>query len=284
MMSDVPRPRRRAKSPSSLPSFSDPPVAEVALGAHFRPFINLGSVDFGRLSEIWADRFPETEDQPMALPGVPLETFEPNPLGAIEFNFGPPERRVWYLSSDRRLVVQLQRDRLVINWRRADGRQPYPRYKRLRPIFKKVLGEFFAYAVDRGLGTPQVAQTVVSYTNPILRSSLPRGRRVSSLISPWSGQRSDSFLPDEEDAQVQVTYRIPDGDKPIGRLYVQGGTEVTPETTGGRYVLAVFARVLCGANTEAGALRALDVGHEWVVNGFTSFTTPTMHKRWGKEP
>jgi hypothetical protein len=27
----------------------------------------------------------------------------------------------------------------------------------------------------------------------------------------------------------------------------------------------------------------LDLGHEWIVNGFTDFTTKAMHDHWGKQ-
>jgi len=31
------------------------------------------------------------------------------------------------------------------------------------------------------------------------------------------------------------------------------------------------------------AMAFLDVGHEWVVRGFTSVTTTSMQSKWGKE-
>jgi hypothetical protein len=32
-----------------------------------------------------------------------------------------------------------------------------------------------------------------------------------------------------------------------------------------------------------GALRFLNIGHEWIVRGFTELTTPEMHSKWDRK-
>ena len=46
------------------------------------------------------------------------------------------------------------------------------------------------------------------------------------------------------------------------------------------YLVNLTARVMPRRSTVDGAMKALDVGHEWVVMGFKDLTTSEMHKHW----
>jgi len=49
------------------------------------------------------------------------------------------------------------------------------------------------------------------------------------------------------------------------------------------YVLNMTARgAPLGDNLE-GVLGFLDIGHEWVVRGFTAITSDVMHRVWGRD-
>lgn len=263
-------------------SYAEPPVAEVALGAHFRPFVNLRSVDFGVLWDRWKGEFPDVEDQ-MPLPPVPIEEFDALSRDAFPFVIGPVPPRVWYKSEDRDQIVQLQRDRLVVNWSKSDARPEYPRYRKLRPVFEQVLGDYCRFIDSADTALPSIAQVVVSYMNPIAVSEGNHTEQPHDVLTLWSGAHSDAFLPIEEDVQVQATYIIPGRDQPQGRLYVQLTTRPKESGHEADFMINVFARILNPSGSLEGALQALDLGHQWVVNGFTSITTDRMHVKWGKE-
>jgi uncharacterized protein (TIGR04255 family) len=267
------------------PQFRDPPVSEVALAAYFSPALGLQTVHLGQLYQRWREEYPTTVDQPL-LPPVPMETFDTPSLG-VAFQFGPHAgTRVWFQTPLGDRVIQVQADRVVLNWRRTAPDRPYPRYAALRPAFVRVLDDLRAVCEDNGLGVPQVSQAEVSYTNPVPRHDTPE-LIVSDVVVPWSGQHADAFLPPEEDVRLDLRYRIPDpaSGAPVGRLYA-GWQPVTLPLVGwpspqDAYLLQLFARGVPSADQPGSVLAFLDLAHDWVVNGFVSLTSPRMHKLWG---
>jgi len=275
--------------PASSPSYTRPPVTEVALAVYFSPSLNLRTAQLGKLWDRWRDRFPRTEDQP-PLPPIPLESFA-QPLPAFSFQFSGifPGPRVWFLSETGDRVIQIQPDRLVLNWRHTTEEETYPRYETLLPVFTKAARDLVAFLSEEGLSPPTIVQAEVTYVNPIPIDALGDSRDLARLTTLWSGALSDEFLPTPEDVRLSIRYRIPDpssGD-PIGRLYVEG----TPTFHQGLdsvkanevFMLQLFARGKPLGEGLEGALAFLDVGHDWVVRGFTSLTTKRMHEEWGLE-
>lgn len=271
----------------SRPSYRRPPVAEVALALYVSPPLPLRTVSLGRLWERWRDRYPQSEDQP-PLPPVMPETFpHPSPSASIQFSGVFPGVRVWYLSEGRDRVLQVQRDRLVLNWRRLADDQPYPRYESLRPEFEAAAVQFLEFATSEGLGPARIAQVEVAYVNPI-----PLGDRVEDparMLSVWSGERSDDFLPaSPESVSLALRYRIPHPEtgEPIGRLYVEASPAMHQNVASPEeevFLLRLFARGRPLGDGITGALAFLDVGRDWVVRGFTSITTSEMHDIWELE-
>lgn len=149
--------------------------------------------------------------------------------------------------------------------------------------------ELLQYMSEEGLEAPQVSGAEVTYSNvvPVLHPG--ESIALTSLLAPWSGTYSDDFLPEPEDGRFGVRYRIPDPStgQPIGRLYVNGAS-MAQGTAGWRaseagYVLQLFARGKPLGEGLEGALAFMDLGHEWVVRGFSSITTPSMHHEWGRQ-
>jgi uncharacterized protein (TIGR04255 family) len=261
----------------------------VALGVYFSPPLSLLTAQFGRLWDRWRDRYPKTEDQP-ALPPIPLESF-PQPFPTISFQFigSLPGPRVWYLSESGNQVIQIQPDRLVLNWRRTTEDEPYPRYENLIPAFREAMSSLIAFLSEEGLALPTIVQAEVTYVNPIPIEALGDARELTRLITLWSGALSDEFLPTPEEVRLSIRYRIPDpgsGD-PVGRLYVEGSPAfhkgVGSEKASEVFMLQIFARGKPLGDGLDGAFAFLDLGHDWVVRGFTSLTTERMHEQWGRE-
>lgn len=270
------------------PSYKHPPVAEVALAVYFSPQVALRSVHAGRLWEKWRDRYPVTEDQP-PLPPVMPETFPLKPSAPFQFVGGFPGTRVWYRSKSGDRLLQVQPDRFVLNWRRTPDDEAYPRYESLRPQFEQEVIEFLAFLVEEGLDEPSISQAEVSYNNPIPMTSLGEPLDLGSILAPWSGAFSDTFLPLPESGSVHLRFQIadPSTGEPVGRLYVDADPAIyqarPDQPLEEVFMLQVFARGFPLGGGLDGALHFLDLGHDWVVRGFTSLTTMSMHKRWGRE-
>jgi len=207
----------------------------------------------------------------------------------IQFLGSFPGTRVWFLSESGSHLVQVQGDRLVVNWRKTPDSQEYPRYHTLSPQFAREAEELLAFLSEENLVQPEISQAEVGYINPIPVASLGEQRDLSRLVAPWSGHFSDAFLSHPEDTRLGLRFRIPHPTtgEPIGRLYVEVNSAVhRPLGVGGEeevYLVQLFARGRpIGAGLE-GALAFLDVGHDWVVRGFTSLTTEPMQREWGKQ-
>jgi uncharacterized protein (TIGR04255 family) len=175
----------------------------------------------------------------------------------------------------------VQPDRLVLNWRKTPEEPTYPRYETLRPIFVREVEEYFTFLETIGISRPVISQAEVTYVNPIPISALDESADLKGVLAPWSGENSDDFLPVPEDSRILLRYLIPNpetGDA-VGRLYVEGAG-ATHQELGRVYMLQLFARGKPLSEGVHGALAFLDLGHDWVVRGFASLTTTSLHDNW----
>lgn len=271
----------------SNPIFERPPVAEVALAVFFERPIQLQSAQLGRLWELWHNDFPVTQDQP-PMPPVPVESFPATPM-VLPFQIigSYPGPRVWFSSVDGDRLIQVQADRLVLNWRRTKIDDEYPHYEKLRPAFVHVLTLFTEHLRSEGIGPVTISQAEVNYINPIPKSAFGTPANISLLLAPWSGVFSDDFLPPLEDVRLQMRFPVlnPANGSTVGRLYVEGNSafhkNVGETSQNEVYMLQLFSRGTPMGDGVDGALAFLDLGHEYVANGFVSLTTGEIRKLWG---
>lgn len=244
---------------------------------YFQPLAGLKSVHIGGLAKVWAKRFPQVDDQP-PLPGVPVET----PLSTrmvlppfqIQFGARVPPSRVVFQSASGERQLQVQRDRIVCNWRRVADTDPYPHYHVLRGEFAQIFREFGAFASSNNVGPVKPLQTEVTYINPVPLNSLGGKADLSSLLVPWSGVRADDFLPEAEETRVAVRFPIKLQDAWRGSLYVNAlpASSVSAVDQRNLILLQVFARTTVTSDGAVAVMDAMDLGHDWVVRGFASLT------------
>jgi uncharacterized protein (TIGR04255 family) len=115
-----------------MPEFSRPPVAEVALSIQFEPLTGFRVAHFGVFWAQIRDRFPKTQEQP-PLPPV-VERFGVRvQVPQLQFGVGMVPPRCWFLDQDETELLQLQTDRVILNWRKLERESaPYPHYRTLR--------------------------------------------------------------------------------------------------------------------------------------------------------
>lgn len=226
---------------------------------------------------MWAKRFPKVDDQP-PLPAVPVEaplsTRTVLPPFQIQLGAQLPLSRVVFESAAGERQLQVQRDRIVCNWRRVADTDPYPHYRVLREEFARILGEFGAFASSNGVGLVKPLQTEVTYINPVPLNSLGEKADLSSLLIPWSGKRADDFLPEAEETRVAMRFPIKLQDAWRGSLYVNAlpARSVSAADQRSLILLQVFARTTVTGDGAEAVMEAMDLGHSWVVRGFASLT------------
>jgi uncharacterized protein (TIGR04255 family) len=276
------KPSSRGESSPDLPEYANPPVVEVAISVQFDELVAFKPVHFGLLWERIRSRYSGTEHHP-PLPSV-MELFgAQGPRRAsltVESTF--PIGRCWYLSEDRHQLIQLQPDRLILNWRKLDTDTEYPRYDTLRGRFERELSVFASFISDQKLGELDPTQCELTYVNHMpagigwdVRNDLP------NLLTPWSGETTQKYLPPIEDARLSWQYLLEDRGAALGRLYVNLQSATSDD-------VPVFVLQLTGRGAPIGpgvdgVLAFTDRAHEWIVNGFTAITTQHMHKLWKRD-
>jgi uncharacterized protein (TIGR04255 family) len=260
-------------------------VTEVALTAQFQsPVVDLGIL--GAFAAKVEGQFP-TQDQRPPAEVIQPETFNQAP-GPLPFRIEQLNQvqlpRVWFISKDNERLIQLQADRISVNWRSMSGDPTkYPRYSKLRDIFKRQLATLIEIAEKRER-LAQVIACEVLYVNPVS----PPGRTepgthpdLATIINRLRRPPRGAFLGKPEDSQWQARWRIPseNNGEPAGRLHVYAAPALS-EDQRPIYVIQMNGRTTPASPDSKGALDALDLGHKWVVKGFEDITTNKMHQIW----
>ncbi len=285
---------RQPRRPSrfNLVEFERPPVVEVILSVQL-PADTVDLEVYGRFAQETREELPRRSRQPLTPPVE--ETFDrPRAHRSIEIHLEGPDSlpRITFESENGVQLVQLQHDRLTLNWRGREPGMPYPRYKVLRKRFQQLLKRL-TDALDDIEQPHPINLCEVTYVNPIEYPGAGTTDRVgrthpdlANIINRLRPRPRGAFLPEAEDAQVQARWRIPAealGGKgtAAGRLHLSVAPGLKPPGDTPIYLVNLTARIMPTRGTVDKAMQALDVGHEWVVLGFKDLTTSQMHKHWG---
>jgi uncharacterized protein (TIGR04255 family) len=275
------------RSPHDFVRFLRPPVAEVALTAQFDgPVADLAVI--GTFAEKVRGQFPHQTQQPPA-EAIEPETFDQPPGGApiqIPLRTPMPMPRIWFESKNQERLIQLQSDRLSVNWRLMNNDPTrYPHYSKLRGMFKTQLNRLSKIVDERG-GALRIRACEVLYVNPIEplgKSESGAHPDLATIINRVSGPPKQAFLGQPEDCLFQARWRIPgENDGPIGRLYLAAAPALS-EDNKSIYIVQMTGRTIPRTPQINATMDALDLGHKWVVKGFADVTTRQMHKLWRRE-
>jgi len=272
---------------SKTPAYERPPVVEVALSLQFEPVELLRSVHFGLLwSRLRQDGFSRVEDH-----GALEPVFEDFALSSPRigirvqtFADAPPLPRVWFLNADGTELIQVQSNRLIVNWRRGAGAEPYPRYTHILKRFKAALQLLSGLMAEENLGQIVPNQCEITYVNHILaEKEWSKHGDIANVVTIWRNQYSDSYLGAPEDVAFAARYRmVAEDGATLGRLQVALQPAFRREDSSPIFALTVTARGAPASASFESALALFDKQHEWIVRGFTSITATGLHKFWGR--
>jgi uncharacterized protein (TIGR04255 family) len=256
----------------ALPSFEHPPVVEVAVGVHFLQLPGLNTVALVRLADMWSGRFPVSQEQPPLPPVIPGGGGQ---MFSLQFQNALPPLRLWLLTEDEAFLVQIQHDRLLLNWRKVKPDDPYPRYTTLRRDLSELWTEFVTYvaAGDYGVLQPNLAE--VTFFNRIpAESAADVPTWIAALNPTWS---IDSGLATalQLEAGIHGATGQPQGQQSIALGY-------RPELGGLQLEITSRYGVDTGPSDSSTIMSALDEAHEAGVLAFDHITTDEAHNIWGK--
>jgi uncharacterized protein (TIGR04255 family) len=266
-------------------SFDAPPVAEMVLGLQFSGPV-LSEVE--TLADFWPrirEEFPEVEKRP-ALPRI-NEQFGPEAaISSFELSLGGEPSRYCFTSADQRWMVQVQPDRLVLNWRKADENDVYPRYRSVRTRFLRIYKAFVeSVGEERVVGNPP-DWCATTYVNNILANNprSPNGRMPLNRIVRLFAAPKSNVLPTLEETTFQQKYLLDPlvaGGEPRGRLYVSASPALRAVDQLPGYSLELRVLSQPEAQSRAAVTRCFDQSRELIVRSFKDITTPAMHEAWG---
>jgi len=260
---------------TALPDYENPPVNEVVFGIQFKKLQNLKSPHIGILWEkLGRNDYPECKEMPPI--GHTIESFEgvhpQSPLITIEKFSHPPLPRLFFISSIKNKLIQIQEDRLHQNWRKIKSDDEYPRYVNLYPKFKESWRLFTSFADELKLGPMEIDQYELTYVN-----NIPRGEgwtdlfNINNVFRDFKSKLDNRFLPEPENISWRITYRLPND---TGRLHVSVRHAVSRELRDRILILDLTARGFIADKMDTW----FDMAHEWIVKGFTDLTSESIQK------
>ena len=268
--------------PEDLPDFRKPPLAETVLSLQFEPVAGLTTAHVGLLWERFRKHFPVIGEHPPLTPV--FEKFDPPSPAQVEVTFEdrPPVPRVWFLNEAGSELIQVQPDRLIHNWRKMEGLDPYPRYEPIRDMFRDEVAVLEEFLRDEKLGALVVNQCEVTYINHIEPASVwQRHGEMEKAFVMCPRLGSAPFLPEPEDVAMRMRFVIPDPKgNPIGRLHAAVQPAWKKSDNSPLLALNLMARGAPIGGGIEGAFAFFDLGRSWIVKGFADLTTPEMQRMW----
>ncbi len=264
-----------------LPSFEQPPVAEVALTVYFLPALDLDVSHMGLLRESVRDRLPGFQQHPTLPPQQPESLGQPASGLAMHFTFGPSSAtpRCWFYSADEQWLMQVQADRLVINWRKSPQGPRYPRYPAVRDVFEREATALWSFLERQGVPLPSRFMGEITYVNTIQAGTTWQTHaEMGSVFNVTLGDPVPGVV--MEDGRWNGRYVFLNRtNEPTGRLYTYIEPVITFPEAKAAYNFNLVARGGESPNL-ADVLDLLDSGREVIVKTFEAMTTTQMHDEW----
>ena len=273
---------------SALPTYRNPPVGEVLLALQFQQIDQLDLRHVGALVGFFNKKYPHFQIQPNLEPVIERFDGSGSPRG-ISFRMMEPPAfpRLWLVSSEGAELLQLQRDRLMHNWRHVSSGSQYPRYPRLRTEFAddwSVLEEFLS---THALGAILPTQCEVAYFNQIEAVDAETDSGVHtdpSTIFSFFDRTLCKLGGSKFEAVTHSSTGIAREDGPsgtlMGRLYIEVISGFNSETRRPTYQFSLTLRGAPLSQDLVGVLQFFDFAHERIVRAFSALTTSDMHKIW----
>lgn len=180
-----------------------PPVSELVIGVRFGPLAGARVQHLLALWEHYRTAFPVLEQPGTNLP--PVVSVFPGLLV-------PECPRVWFMQTDKRLLLQLQPDAFMMNWRRIEDSDPYPGYANLSRAFMDYWMPFESSAREIGLGEVNLTQLELTYIDlfPVAESA-DQLRQVGRFFphAYWSHETRPECMRDPVGLDLNLAFRVP---------------------------------------------------------------------------
>ncbi len=195
-----------------------------------------------------------------------------------------PNCRLQMTSSDDQWMCQIQRDRLVVNWRKRTDE--YPRYNAVRDRFGDARNAWRSFLTGSGLKPPAARLWEVTYVNRIAKQGLWDTPSDWPRVFPglWGGAFASV-----EGLELRGCHGlwVWESNDPPSRLYVEpkpGRSAEEPHQE--VLLLSLTARGPVGDTVAASEKDRIEAGiacgHERIVETFDRLASDTAKQEWGR--
>jgi uncharacterized protein (TIGR04255 family) len=265
------------------PTFKNPPIDEFVLGIQFDPLPSMQSAHFGLFWKSLGQGWKEPRDnQPIH------DTFETfgNSAGTtqqfrLQLEASPPLPRVTFIDENRDRVIQIQRSRFHLNWRRAE--EAYPSYKSMIGEFEKKVDGLIKFCDQHGLGPVKINQWEITYVDRFKKGE------YWDTPSDWGNFLPGLFQSKEleliadlemEGRSLNWSFEI----RPeLGRLHIQTSMVKGPTPEDDSLTVNFTARGPLHPERSPTYRDGMDIGHRVSVHQFLKLVDPDILKSWGEK-
>lgn len=261
----------RGQAIGPLPSYENPPVSEVACGISFEPIQGLTIPHYGRFWEKIKDRYPLSQH------ASPIN-LSPE---AVDPTTGLPLPRVWFIAADGAFLIQLQRDRLIANWRKVAVDLVYPRYPAVAERFWSAFETFRIFLTEQSLGSVIVRSCELVYINFI-----PQGEgwktsaEIGEVLPDVRWRVQPRFLPSPSALYWHAEFQLDENDLGTLTIDLKRGLRLHDQVQG--LQLEFTVRGLPEDRSDGALPRWFDLSREHIVRGFADITEAKVQARFWK--
>ncbi len=189
-----------------------------------------------------------------------------------------PLPRVWFVSADKRSIVQLQQDRMHLNWRRLDDLSVgggYVRFPAIQAEYLKIWSSLSRFVETRLQQPLQAVTAELTYVNLI---SFPGAQSAFEVAEAtlvdfaWSENRQ---LPRPRGFSMAYSIELNGG---ADNLQVIAQT--AKSKSDGKEVVKLDLTVKSKRPHKDSFEQWSSTAHDALVNAFKELTKPSMHRHW----
>lgn len=189
------------------PKYTDPPLVEVLCGVAFDPLPALQEPQVALFWHEQAERYPSLAIRPplreLRLPG------QPNTVVLAQNR--PPMGRFWLSKSGSPWLLQIQSNRVIVNWRKKVGQSEhaYGGFPKVYRRFTEDFGRFSDFLQRNGM-TNSIRGYEVQYFGHIPYSERMPGPEHADVVFPWLNWQPTAHLQDMVEFRWSSTFSPPE--------------------------------------------------------------------------
>lgn len=245
-------------------TYQNAPVSEAVIGVEF-PRLPFDAWHVVALHTMWSAEFPHHETKP------------PLPPAGIQPGFGftvgpaPIEGRYWFIDPHDGWLIQLQNDRLILNWRKVPE-AAYPGFGVVREKYIRYWGDFASYVSSLGLPGPYPSIVEYTYVN-----ELPPQRSLSYFVNLLKeAPEGLPGTPSHQALQIKRAIHPTDSSDATGELVINAAESGIDQAT----TLTIVTRLLCSGLDQVAP--RIEDAHMLSRGTFDAITSDEAQTGWGR--